>query len=203
MGIMARSTLAWLVAALSFSFSLSFPAHADEPPVRSARAPIPLDGVAAIVDDLVIFRSDVNARVRRFESKLASDPTVRRAERAKLEKALLARMIDEVLFLTDARRLRIEATDAEVNAGIESVAKGNGIDRKQLEAEVMKTGYSVPEYQEEIRKQIIEQRWLLQRTSTKLLRKRTGDGAELQAALEKEREVLLEALRSRAFIEVR
>jgi hypothetical protein len=199
MAIMSRSTLAWLVAALA----LSFPAHAEERGVRGARPPIPLDGVAAIVDDLVIFRSDVNARVRRFESKLPGDPSARRAERAKLEKALLARMIDEVLFLTDARRLRIEATDAEVSAGIESVAKGNGLDRKQLEAEVMKTGYSVPEYQEEIRKQIIEQRWLLQRTSTKLLRKRTGDGAELQAALEKEREVLLEALRSRAFIEVR
>lgn len=196
--------LALLTAALALAISAAAPlARAEEPRTRVARAPIPLDGVAAVVDGTVIFRSEVNARARHFEPKLSSNPLVRRKEMAELQKTLLQRMIDEILFMADAARLKIEASDAEVNAGIASVAQANKMDRKQLEAEVMKSGYSLPEYQEEIRKQIIEQRWLLQRAAPKIDRKKVADTAAFQAALEKEREGLLAELRGRAFVEVR
>lgn len=191
--------LAVLVAATA----LCSVAGAEEPRTRVARAPVPLDGVAAVVDDVFLFRSDVNARVRHFEEKLSKDPVKRRTELAELEKTLLARMIDEVLVMKDAAKLQIEATDAEVSAGIASVAQNNKMDRKQLEIEVMKSGYSIPEYQEEIRKQIVEQRWLLQRASQKIDRRKMPDSAAFQAALEKHHELLLVDLRSSAYIEVR
>lgn len=200
---LARSTTAASALALALALSTTAPAHAEEPRARIARAPVPLDGVAAVVDGVVIFRSDVNARARRFESKLSTDPLRRRAELVELQKTLLARMIDEVLFMVDAAKLHVEASDAEVSAGIASVAQTNKMDRKQLEAEVLKAGYSLPEYQEEIRKQIIEQRWLMQRSAGKLDRSKLTDQAAMQAALEKQRELLLVDLRSRAHIEVR
>ncbi len=178
-------------------------ARADEPRARVARAPVPLDGIAAIIDDVFIFRSDVAARAKRFEPTLSHDPTKRRAELAAMEKQLLARMIDELLVTRDAKALHIEVTDAEVNAGVASVAQANNMTRNALEAEVKKAGFSRVEYEEEIKRQIAEQRWLLVRAAGKIDRKKAADNEAFAAAVEKQREALVVELRSRAFIEIR
>lgn len=193
--------LATAVLAASLAPSV---ARADEAPrARVARAPVPLDGVAAVVEDVFIFRSEIAHRTKHFEAKLSRDPVKRRAELVELEKQILARLIDEVLMTRDAAKLHLEVTDAEVNAGIASVAESNKVSRKELEVEVLKVGYTLAEYQEEIRRQIIEQKWLLTRATGKIDRKKTPDASTFQAALEQQREQLLLELRSRAYIEVR
>jgi peptidyl-prolyl cis-trans isomerase SurA len=198
---MSRPVVAALLGlAIAASSSAS---HAEEPRARAARAPVPLDGIAAIVDGTYVFRSDVAARAKRFESTLSHDPTKRRAELAALEKQLLARMIDELLVTKDAKALHIEVTDAEIEAGVASVAQANNMDKRALEAEVKKAGFSRDEYREEIKRQIAEQRWLLVRASGKIDRKKAADAEAFAAAVEKQREVLLADLRSRAFIEIR
>ncbi len=212
MAPMSRSVVA--SAALLGLAVLAIPAsssraRADEPPAtgqpraRAARAPVPLDGIAAIVDDVVIFRSEVAARARRFEPTLSHDPTKRRVELAAMEKQLLARMIDEILVTKDAKALHIEVTAAEVSTGIASVAQANNMDRKALEAEVKKAGFTRAEYEDEIRRQIAEQRWLLARAAGKIDRKKAADNEAFAAAVEKQRDILLADLRSRAFIEIR
>jgi len=120
-----------------------------------------------------------------------------------MEKEVLARAIDTILIARDCKRLRLEATDAEVAAGIESVAKANNFTRKRLETELANAGFTTLEYQEEIRRQILEQKWLMTRASGKIDRKKAPDAASFQAALEKQREALLVDLRRRAYIEVR
>jgi parvulin-like peptidyl-prolyl isomerase len=159
--------------------------------------------IAAIVEDVVIFRSDVAARTKRFESTLSHDPTKRRAELASMGKQILNRMIDEVLVAKDVQALHIEVTDAEVNAGVASVAQANNMDRKALEAEVKKAGFTRIEYEQEIRRQIAEQRWLLARAAGKIDRKKAADAEAFQAAVEKQHDLLDAELRSRAFIEIR
>jgi peptidyl-prolyl cis-trans isomerase SurA len=120
-----------------------------------------------------------------------------------MEKQILARMIDEILMVKDAKRLQIEVSDADVSTGINSVAQANNFDRKRLEAEVQKAGYSVPEYHEEIRRQIMEQRWLVIRAAGKIDPKKAPDATTFQALIEKQREAFLAELRGHAFIEVR
>lgn len=198
---MSRPVVAALLGlAITAGFSA---ARAEEPRARVARAPVPLDGIAAIIDDVFIFRSDVAARAKRFEPTLSRDPTKRRAELAAMEKQLLARMIDELLVTKDAKVLHIEVTDAEVDAGVASVAQANNMTRSALEAEVKKAGFSRVEYEEEIKRQIAEQRWLLLRAAGKIDRKKAADNEAFAAAVEKQREILLVELRSRAFIEIR
>ena len=189
-----------VLALLTASFSQ---AHAEEPRARVARAPVPLDGVAAIVDDVFIFRSDVEARAKHFLDKLSRDPVKRRGERVELDKQILNRLIDEILVTKDATKLHITATDAEVAAGIDSVAQGNKIDRKALEKEVAKAGYSLVEYQEEIRRQVLEQKWLLLRTSGKVDRKLAADPATFASLMEKQHEQLIAELRANSFLEIR
>ncbi len=203
MAPMPRPVVA-VVALLGLAISgSSSGAHADERRAGVAQAPVPLDGIAAIVDDVFIFRSEVAARAKRFEATLSHDPTKRRTELAAMEKPLLARMIDEILVTKDAKALHIEVTEAEVNAGVASVAQANHMDRKVLEAEVKKAGFTRAEYEEEIKRQIAEQRWLILRAAGTIDRKKAVDNEAFAAAVEKQREMLLADLRSRAFLEIR
>ncbi|CAN5778224.1 hypothetical protein BH11MYX4_BH11MYX4_12260 [soil metagenome] len=60
----------------------------------AARAPVPLDGIVAIVDDVVLFRSDVAERVRHFEAQLPKDPQKRRAELGELSRVMVKRLVE-------------------------------------------------------------------------------------------------------------
>jgi parvulin-like peptidyl-prolyl isomerase len=202
---MLRPIPCLFVAVLATAATVSFgsEARAEEPRARVARAPVPLDGIAAVVDDTTIFRSEVIARARHFEDKLSKDPVKRRTELVDLQKQVLGRLIDEVLIAKDAVRLHLEVTGAEVAAGITSVAQSNNLDRKRLEAEVVKAGFTFPEYQEEIRRQILEQKWLMTRAAGKIERSKNPDPATFQAAIDKQRELLIGELRSHTFVEIR
>jgi hypothetical protein len=204
--VLVRSLLAALLRAPLLALALvvgTSEAHAEEPRARLARAPVPLDAIAAIVDDVVVFRSELDAQVRHLEQKLSHDPIQRRVEIVTLEKELLSRGIDAILIARDCKRLHLEATDAEVSAGIDSVAQANKLTRKLLDGEIAKAGYSAVDYQEEIRRQVLEQKWLVSRVAGKIDRKKVTDPAAIQAFLEKQREVFLVDLRKHAYIELR
>jgi parvulin-like peptidyl-prolyl isomerase len=206
---MRRARRAWvspygllLVGALVASAAHSGVARAEEPP-RVARAPVPLDGIVAIVEDVTIFRSDVAARVRHFEPKMSKDPRERRIERADLAKVMVGRLVDEVLIARDAAKYHVEVTGAEVLAALDTVAASNNMSRKQLDAEVASAGYSPADYQDELRRQILEQKWLLARALGKVDRKKYSDPSAFEAAIEKQRQILTRELRANAYVELR
>ena len=177
-------------------------------PVTASAAPpsrglVPLDGVVAIVDDVVFFRSDVIARLKRLDAKLSKDPAQRREEQAELVKQVTRRLIDEVLVMKDAAKLHIEVSDADVDRGIDMVAAQNKVDRKTLEAEVKDSGYTLAEYREELRRQILEEKWLVLRGASKIDRTKLTNPAAIDVAFEKQRQLLLGELRAHAFIELR
>lgn len=170
---------------------------------RGPRAPVPLDGIAAVVDESVIFRSDVALRAKPFLERLSKDPVQRRVQLGALHKELLQHMIDELLVAKDAAVAQISVTDAEVAAGVAQVAAKNNVTRAQLEAEVKRQGLTVREYEEEVRRQIVEGKWLNLRVAVKLDRVALSDPATLEQQLLQERAVYVQELRKRAYIEVR
>jgi parvulin-like peptidyl-prolyl isomerase len=203
MALMRRSLLV-LVAAASFGLIHDArDARADEPRARAARAPIPLDGIAAVVDDVIVFRSEINQRASHFEDRLSKNPIERRAQLVALHKEIVEHLIDEILIGKDAAKLHLEVTDAEVADALASVAASNKIDRSKLEAEVIKQGYTLLEYREEIRRQLLLQKWLMIRASGKIDRKKATDQASFELAYAKQRELLILELRTRAFVEIR
>ncbi|MDB4945156.1 MAG: molecular chaperone SurA [Labilithrix sp.] len=189
------------IAALILAASLFAQAKAAAP--AGAAKPVLLDGVVAVVEDVTFFRSDVAQRLRHIESKLSKDATERRAQQKELSRQIVRKLIEEVLISKDCARMRLEVGDAEVAQGIATVARTNKLDPKQLEAEVVSAGYSPEEYREEIRHEILEQKWLLVRSAGKVDRAKLTDPAALDAAFEKQRELLLNELRAHAYIEVR
>jgi peptidyl-prolyl cis-trans isomerase SurA len=161
-----------------------------------------LDGIAALVDGVPIFRSVLARRVapvlalRRAEKPLGS------LEEMKLGREVLEQMIDETLIAVDAGRIGIVATEAELAAAIAMVKQMSGIDAAQLEAEVARSGLSFLEYEDLLRQQILEQKWIIYHTSgmdTYLF----ADAAGFNEAYAAERQRLVSGLRERSFIEVR
>ena len=184
------------------ALSLLVPLTASAAPPATP-APIPLDGVVAIVDDVVFFRSDVITRLKRLDAKLSKDPAQRLEQQSALVKEVTARLIDEVLVMKDAAKLHIEVSDADVDRAVDMVAQQNKVDRKTLEAEVKDSGYTIPEYREDLRKQILEEKWLVIRAASKIDRTKLSNPADLEVAFEKQRKILIGELRTHAFIEVR
>ena len=194
-----RPRVRWFWGSFAASFAHAGGARADD---SAARATVPLDGIVAIVDGVVLFRSDVAERVRHFEAQLP-DPQKRRAELGELSRVIVKRLIEEVLIAKDATRLQIEVTDAEVTSGIATVAAQNKVTRAELDAEVAKAGFTPASYAEEVRRQVLEQKWLVLRAVDKINRKKAGDAAAFQAVIEKQRAILLADLRRQAYIEIR
>lgn len=161
--------------------------------------PALIDGIAAIVDDALIFRSEVSARAR---PQLAQNAAAGPAEREALQRESLAVMIEEALIAADAARLHIVVTEAELAGALAMVRTMNGLDSAGLEAQIRQMGMSYDEYEAQLRSYILEQKWLISRTEA-IDPYLFPDEASHTAAYAAQRRILVEALRSRAFIEVR
>ena len=170
-------------------------------PARAA--PIPIDGIAAVVDDVILYRSEVLARMRHHDAQLAMDPDKRKTELAELYRVFVRRMVDETLIEKDAKRLAIAVTEAEVETGVLAVAAQNKVTREQLENQIARTGFTTASYRAEIRRQLLEGKWIVQRSVGKIDRAKASDPAAFEVALEKQRASVLAELRMRAFLEIR
>lgn len=190
------------LAAAAATLVLSAPpaARADDPPVL-------VDKIAAVVGEVTILRSDVLAAARPFYAKIGK-PSEHPAEAEQLHKEILGRMIEDVLVAREARRLDLRVSAAEIEQAKEWIAKQNNITTAQLETEVKKQGVGKEEYEGELHRQLIAEKWVAMRVRPRVkMAAPTGDKPEDQApfikALEEERKKAVAELRGTTFVEVR
>jgi len=116
-----------------------------------------LDGVAAIVNEGVVLRSQFNEQM---------DSVVQRAEEqgiplppaGVLEEQLLERLILTEIQLQRAQRIGLEISDAELNDSIRRIAAQNGASFEDMPALLAQDGVSYAEFRRSLREEItIEQ----------------------------------------------
>ena len=112
---------------------------------RAHAAPVLLDRLVALVDGEPIFRSEVLARI---------------AEGTHPPKETLERMIDERVIEKEAKRLRIEVYKTEIDAALYLLADKYTMTRADLLALAKKQGLDEAGYREELRRQLLEAKWL-------------------------------------------
>ncbi len=176
-------------------------------PGARAGGPILVDKIVAVVGEVTILRSDVLAAARPFYAKIGK-PEEHRAEVAQLHQDILARMIEDVLVAREARRLNLDVREAEIEQAKEWIAKQNKMTRAQLEAEVKKQGVSKEEYEGELHRQLLAEKWVALKVRPRVkLPVPTSDKPEEQApflqALEAERKKAVAELRNTTYVEVR
>lgn len=179
------------------------------PAFARADKPVLLDKIVAVADDTTIYRSEVLSRAKPFIARLPESQK-RPADIAALYRELLHKMIDDVLITADAERQHLSVSDMEIDRAVDVIANTNKISRKELEAEVAKSGMTSAEYHEELRHEILDAKWTQLKIRSRV--KPPPDSAKMtdqerekamMMALEIERKKAIDELRARSFVEVR
>lgn len=160
----------------------------------------PLERVVAVLDEGVVCLSEVRARarlhVRRIEEAKRRPPS--EAELLELHKQVVAQIIDERIIEDQARTLHLEVTNDEIDRGIETVTMAGKISRQELLDELARVGMTEREYRDEIRRQILDAKWV-----GATIRVTTTDETKRFAAIEEARVKELARIRKRHYVEIR
>lgn len=112
-----------------------------------------VDGIAAQVGSDIVLASEVRTFARPVEEKMR-EAGAPESEIVKMRAEILERMIERRLIEQAIKRTEIDATEAEIDGAIESIAKENQLTLDQLRKTVEARGLTYEGYREEIRQEI-------------------------------------------------
>jgi peptidyl-prolyl cis-trans isomerase SurA len=140
--------------------------------LADAPAPVPVDRIAALVDDSPILLSEVEDRGRAELAKLdregASSAEIAR-RRQEILRALLAVLIDERLLDGQIKLAKVDLTDEEVQQTIEDVKRQNGIpDDKTFAAALEREGLTLETYRVKLKRDLEKMKLLNLKVQSKV-----------------------------------
>ena len=138
--------------------AIAQPTRSGEKPGKAGR--IVLDRVVAVINNEVIFESEVEARVQPLlgDLKNIADPRERARRAKKLESQLLEEMISDELMVQAAHEAKLAVEDKEIEAAVDEVKKQNNLDDAGLEEALSLQGFSVATYRRDVERQILRMR---------------------------------------------
>ena len=114
-------------------------------------APVEIDRISAIVDDSVIMKSELDARInsvkRQMQGQLPPDDI--------LSEQVLERLILESIQLQMAERGGVQISDQQLTDTVKRIAKQNGMNIDQFSKALQKDGLSYREAVEQIRTEML------------------------------------------------
>lgn len=131
--------------------SLVASAQAKEAKDAKTVKPVLIDRVVAVVNNDIILLRDFEHRARRMKAALGK----RKMTAKKIAERALTDLINDSLILHVARKLRIKATKADVDAAIAQLKKSNKINDTQLAHALQAQGYTMARYRQELALQVL------------------------------------------------
>lgn len=147
-------------------------------PLQAQSTLQPIDRIAAVVNEDVILRSELNRAVANISAQYAGREN-QLPPRAVLEKQVLERLVLVRLQVARAQETGVRVADQEVDQAIAGIASQNRVTPEQLREQVARDGTPYNVFRESIRDELLTQR----------LRQRFAQGrisvseAEIDAAL--------------------
>lgn len=137
---------------------------ADAPPART------LNRVAAMVNgEPITLREITEAGGPEWQAVEAMPPSPEREQaRLRILRAVYTRLLADRLLEAQVRELKIEVTDAEVQAAIEDKKRQYKIDDATLERALAGEGLTLETYRVQLRKQIAANRVLMERVGPRI-----------------------------------
>ncbi len=148
----ARGALAALTACLFLSGLLVQPAGAQTRELSGTGQLI--DGVAAVVNEGVVLKSELREQTREIVARLREQDT-QLPPLPILERQILERLVVERIQLQRAERLGIRVPDEMLNRAIADIAARNGLTIEQFPAVLAAEGIDYASYREQFREQLI------------------------------------------------
>ena len=158
------STLRALLTALLLTAVAATPAGAQTRELSSSGEL--LDGIAAIVNDGVVLKSELDAETGRIVARLRQQGT-QLPPASILERQVLDRLVVEQLQLQRADKLGIQVSDETLNQALATIAQRNNVSIGELPGLLAREGVDYAAYRRDLRRQItvdqLRQRDVLQR----------------------------------------
>lgn len=113
-----------------------------------------LDGIAAVVNDGVVLKSELAMELERIVTRLQEQGTPLPPQR-QLVQQVLERLVITRIQLQRAERLGIQVSDEMVNQALANVAQRNGVALADLPGLLASEGISYNSYRRELREQLV------------------------------------------------
>lgn len=152
-----RLTFRWLPALAALGIALCF-LSATRGGSSVAHAAI-AERIVAVVGQHAILLSDLKQRSMPFLLRIyqsVPEGPARAANISQVYQYVLDQMISEELEADAARKAGVEITSEQIDAAIEQTAAQNGLTANDILVEAKRTGLSVQNYREELRRQLIQ-----------------------------------------------
>ena len=151
-----------LVTLAVLNAPLPAPAQQKPPPV------VVVDRIAAVVNDEVITRNELEERLR-FALRQLREQGTPAPPRETLEKQLLERMVSDRVQLQFAKETGLRVDDVELDRAIGRIAQDNKLSPQQLRQVLQKDGIPFNKFREDIRSEIIMTRLREREVDTKIV----------------------------------
>lgn len=116
-------------------------------------AEVIVDGIAAQVGSDTVLISEVMSASRSLTNRMQAAGAPE-AEIAKVRASALEELIESHLLARVVKRSELVASDAEIDAAIEGIAKENGLTVEQLQASVSSHDVTYKEYRDQIKREL-------------------------------------------------
>lgn len=159
---------------------LALGSPASAAPTGASPAPAPsspnagkkmiVERVVAVVNDSIILRSELDARMVPVigEAQQIADPRERERRIEKLRGQVLDEMINEELIVQAAQEAKIEVESAEVQAALDEIKSSNNLDDAALAQVLAAQGYTLANYKHDLRRQLMRLRAVNQLVAPKV-----------------------------------
>ncbi len=147
----ARNSLA-LCLLLTGLLPAGFAAAQDPAPATMA-----LDSIAAVIDEDVILRSELDRAVGNIKSQYARQQGQLPPDNV-LERQVLERLTVQRLQINRAKEIGIRVSDDELNQVIQSIAASNKMTPEQFQQRLAQEGLPFEDYRSNLRDELLQQR---------------------------------------------
>jgi len=146
------------------------PAGARPPAASNRGAKLKVDYVVAIVNDAIILNSELEARRMPVlvEAQQISDPKERERRVAKLTSQVLDEMVNDEVMVQAAEAAKIEIEPGEVQAALDEIKQQNNLDDSGLASALAGQGFTMSNYRQEVRRQMLRLRAINQLVAPKV-----------------------------------
>lgn len=146
------------------------PAGARPLAASNRGAKLKVDYVVAIVNDAIILNSELEARRMPVlvEAQQISDPKERERRVAKLTSQVLDEMVNDEVMVQAAEAAKIEIEPGEVQAALDEIKQQNNLDDSGLASALAGQGFTMTNYRQEVRRQMLRLRAINQLVAPKV-----------------------------------
>lgn len=120
-----------------------------------------VDKMVAQVNGEIITLFDLNQRVKMYVTQVEkkpfnpSDPQI-----GELQKRILQSMIEDILVRQEAKRLKVNVSDAEVENRMRELREKGGLNEEQFQQQLRLEGYTRKQFAESLKKEIVKKQLL-------------------------------------------